>query len=150
MKELGKVTDIKDRVATVKIQRSSSCGSCTACGMAKNQDEMLLTVSNELGAKLGDWVELDLESVSILKASAIVYLIPLISLILGVAGGYALAGQFSGDAELYGAVGGILLTILSFIGIRAMDPVLNKKGEYSPKMVSIINSSSKGENTDGK
>lgn len=149
MKEIGKITDIKDKVATVMIQRSSSCGSCNACGMGKNQDEMLLTVSNDLGANPGDWVELDLQSVSVLKASAIVYLIPLLALILGVAGGYALSKQFAGDSELYGALGGILLTILSFIGIRAMDPIFNKKGEYSPKMVSIINLSSKGENKDG-
>lgn len=150
MKELARVTDIKGRVATVKIQRSSSCGSCTACGMSKDQKEMFLTVSNDIGAKLGDWVELDLQSVSILKASAIVYLIPLISLILGVAGGYALAGQLSGNAELFGAIGGILLTGLSFLGIRAADPKLSKRSEYFPKMVSIINLSSKGENGDGK
>ena len=64
---------------------------------------------------------------SVLKALAIVYLIPLIGLILGVAGGYAIANQLSLDAELCGAVGGILVTVLSFIGIRAMDPILNKR-----------------------
>ena len=150
MKEIGKVTDIKDKIATIKIKRSSSCGSCTACGMRKDQNEMSLTVSNDLGANLGDWVELELQSISVVKASAIVYMIPLIALILGVAGGYTLAGQLYGDAELYGALGGILLTVLSFIGIRAMDPIFNKKGDYSPKMISIINLSSKGEIEDGK
>lgn len=107
-------------------------------------------MSNDLGAGLGDWVELDLEAVSLLKASAIVYLIPLIGLIIGVGLGYLLASKFSGNAELYGALGGILLTVLSFLGIKALDPVFSKKGEYSPKMISIINSYSKGENVDGQ
>ncbi|NLI60532.1 MAG: SoxR reducing system RseC family protein [Clostridiales bacterium] len=150
MREFGEITGIKDRIATVKIRRKSSCGSCTACGMKENQNEVMLEVSNDLDANLGDWVELELKSMSVLKASAIVYLIPLIGLILGVAGGYAIANQLSLDAELCGAVGGILVTVLSFIGIRAMDPILNKKGNYSPKMVTIINLSLKGENTDGK
>lgn len=150
MREVGEVIDIKDRIATIKIKRTSSCGSCTACGMAKNQDEILLKVSNQLDANPGDLVELDLESMSVLKASAIVYIIPLLFLILGVAMGYWLAGRVSGNPELYGAIGGILLTILSFIGIKAVDPILNKKGEYIPKMVSIINSSMKGESSDGK
>lgn len=150
MKEIGEITDVDRGVATVRIQRNPSCGSCTACGMGKNQKEMFLKVSNDLGAGLGDWVELDLEAVSLLKASAIVYLIPLIGLIIGVGLGYLLASKFSGNAELYGALGGILLTVLSFLGIKALDPVFSKKGEYSPKMISIINSYSKGENVDGQ
>jgi sigma-E factor negative regulatory protein RseC len=150
VREIGKVADIKDNTAIIKIQRRSSCGSCTACGMRKDQNEILLPVSNDLGAKLGDWVELELQSISILKASTIVYVIPLIALILGVIGGYAIAEQLSRDTELYGAIGGILLTILSFVGIRVMDPLFNTKGDYSPRMVSIINLSSKGEIEDGK
>ncbi len=150
MKEVGKITEINDKVATIRIQRKASCGSCTACGMGKNQDEMFLKVPNVLNAGLGDWVELDLEAVPIVKASIIMYLLPLVALILGVWLGYVLADKFSGNAELYGAVCGILLTILCFIGIKGLDPIFNKKGDYSPKMVSIINLYSKGENADGK
>lgn len=150
MKEIGKVTQIDEGDATIIIQRSSSCASCNACSMGKNQNEMILKVSNELGATPGDWVELDLESISILKASAIAYIIPLIALLLGVAGGYGLAGKFSLNPEFLGALGGILLTALSFLGIKLMEPILNKKGDYSPKMISIINTSWKGEDRDGK
>lgn len=150
MREIGKVADIKDNTAIIKIQRRSSCGSCTACGMKKDQNEILIPVANDLGARLGDWVELELKSISILKASTIAYVIPLIALIIGVVVGYALAEQLSQDTELYGAIGGIILTILSFVAIRVVDPLLNKKGDYTLKMISIINLSSKGEMEDGK
>lgn len=150
VREIGKVADIKDKTAIIKIQRKSSCGSCTACGMKKDQNEILIPVANDLGAKLGDWVELELKSISILKASTIAYVIPLIALIIGVVGGYALAEQLSQDTELYGAIGGIIFTILSFVAIRVVDPLFNKKGDYTPKMISIINLSSKGEMEDGK
>lgn len=150
MKEMGQIVHVESEVATVRIQRRASCGSCTACGMAKGQNEMYLKVANDLDAKLGDWVELDLKSVSFLKATTIIYLIPLISLIIGVIIGYFIAGFFSANAELYGAVGGISFTILSFLGIRVMDPRFSKSGEYSPKMVSIINFYPEGEIEDGK
>jgi len=36
------------------------------------------------------------------------------------------------------------------LGIRAMDPILRKNGDYSPKMISIVNLHSKGEIMDGE
>ncbi|NLJ40334.1 MAG: SoxR reducing system RseC family protein [Clostridiales bacterium] len=155
MKEFGQVTDIDNRVATVKIRRNANCGSCTACGMGKDQNEKTFTINNDLGATPGDWVELDLDSGSLLKASAIVYLVPLLSLILGVVAGYILARHYFANAELFGALGGILLTALSFTIIRALDPVFSKNGEFSPKMITIVSQPTigqtlKGENTSDK
>lgn len=138
MKEVGQVTQIQDTIATVRTQRNSSCGSCNACSMGQNQDEMFIKVLNELDAKPGDWVELDLESISILKISSIVYMIPLVALILGLIGGYTLAEYFSGNPELYGALGGLLATVLAFLGIRIAEPRFNKKKEYTPRMISIV------------
>ena len=53
MREFGEITGIKDRIATVKIRRKSSCGSCTACGMKENQNEVMLEVSNDQTLILG-------------------------------------------------------------------------------------------------
>lgn len=150
MIEMGQIVSVEGSMATVKIRRGISCDSCTACGMAKDQSEISFRIANDLNAQIGDWVELELESKSLIKASLIVYLLPLIALILGVVGGYAIAGQFSGNPDLYGAIGGILFTALSFLGIRAMDPILRKNGDYSPKMISIVNLHSKGEIMDGE
>jgi len=145
MKERGQIVDVKNGLAVVKIQRSSYCNSCGACNMGAHQDEMVLTVPNRLEGKPGDLVELDLESASILKASAIVYLIPLAALLIGVAAGYAIAQRLAANAELFGAIGGILLTVLAFVGIRMMEPVFSRQRKYSPQIVSIIQRFSKGD-----
>ena len=150
MIEMGQIVNVEDSIATVKIRRGASCGSCTACGMAKDQSEISFRIVNDLNAQTGDWVELELESKSLIKATLIVYLLPLVALILGVVGGYALAGRLSGNPDLYGAIGGILFTVLSFLGIRALDPIIRRNGDYSPKMISIINLHSKGEIMDGE
>jgi len=150
MKEKGQIVEItEDGLAVVKINRSSYCSSCGACNMGAHQDEMLLKVPNRLNGKPGDLVELDLEAASILKASAIVYLIPLAALLIGVVLGYILAYQVNGNAELFGAVGGILMAVLAFLGIRMMEPTFKRQKKYSPQIVSIIKQFSEGDELNG-
>lgn len=139
MKEIGEIIELEGNQAIVRIQRSSACGKCGACKFGASRDGMLLSTYNHLNGKPGDFVEIELESSSIVKASIIVYLIPLLGLIIGVVVGYFLAGFFNLDSGLLGAIGGILFTALTFLGIKAIDPLLKEKDTYSPKMVSIIN-----------
>ena len=76
MTEYGEIIEIKSDQAVVKVRRSAACGDCCACSMGTNPDDMLLTVPNALQGDVGDLVELELESVQVLKASAITYLFP--------------------------------------------------------------------------
>lgn len=150
MKERGQIVEVtEDGLAVVKIKRSSYCSSCGACNMGAHQDEMLLTIPNRLKGEPGDLVELDLEATSILKASAIAYLIPLAALLIGVVLGYVLAYRVNGNAELFGAIGGILMAILAFLGIRMMEPIFRRQRKYSPQMVTIIKQFSKGDGSNG-
>ncbi len=149
MKERGQIVEVKDGLAVVKIKRSSYCNSCGACNMGAHPDEMILTVPNRLEGKPGDLVELDLESSSILKASAIMYLIPLAALLIGAGAGYMIAYRINANTELFAALGGILLTILAFLGIHMMEPVFSRQRKYSPQMVSIIQQFSKGDESNG-
>lgn len=150
MKERGQIIEVtEDGLAIVKIKRSSYCSSCGACNMGAHQDEMVLTIPNRLKGKPGDLVELDLESATILKASAIAYLFPLAALLVGVILGYMLAYRVNGNAELFGAVGGILMASLAFLGIRMMEPIFKRRRKYSPQMVSIIKQFSKGDESNG-
>jgi len=138
MTEFGEIVEIKKDQAVVKVRRSSACGKCGACSFGTNPEEMLLTVPNALQGDIGDLVELELESTQVLKASAITYLFPLFSLILGVAIGYLLGDKFDYNKELIGAFIGLLFTALSFLGIRAMEPRFRKGHQFSPRMVQLI------------
>lgn len=141
MKEIGEIIELKETYAVIRIKRSSSCDRCGVCKFGSSGDEMLLTIPNQLHGKPGDWVELDLDSVHVLRASFITYSIPLVSLILGVAFGYFIGARSNANAELLGAVCGILFTALTFLGIRIMEPHFKKSGVYSPRMVNIISRS---------
>lgn len=150
MNEYGKIIAVEGNEAVISIQRSSACDRCGACEMGCHEEEMRLTVANSLNGKVGDYVELELSSRQVLKASAITYLIPLAALILGVAVGYWIAGRLSFNPELTGAFTGIGFTILTFYIIRAFEPMFKKGNKYSPQMINIIRNSMEGESQNGK
>lgn len=139
MREVGEVIRVEGDRAIVRIQRSSACRHCGACGLGAISDEMLLTLPNSLNAKPGDMVELSIESVHLLKASAITYLIPLAALILGVIVGYVLGGYLAVDRQLAGAVLGLAFTGLAFMLIRTLDPVFKRSNNFTPTMVAVLN-----------
>lgn len=145
MTEVGEVVRIKGDMAVVRIQRSSACRHCGACGLGAGPDDMLLTLPNSLNAKPGDLVEVSLESGQLLKASAITYLIPLVALIVGVIVGYALGGYMAVDRQLAGAVLGLVFTAVAFGVIRALDPVFKRSNHFTPRMISILNNKNIGD-----
>ena len=150
MTEYGEIIEIKSDQAVVKVRRSAACGDCCACSMGTNPDDMLLTVPNALQGDVGDLVELELESVQVLKASAITYLFPLFSLILGIVLGYILGGRYGYNQELTGSLLGLLFTVFSFLEIRALEPRFKNEHQFSPRMVQLIKKDRKGEYDNGK
>lgn len=63
---------------------SGDCHKCSGCGAAK--ETLMLTAQNPIGAKPGDLVRINASSGPVLKAAAILYLLPVALLI----GGYLL------------------------------------------------------------
>lgn len=60
---------------------SGDCHKCSGCGAAKEQ--LLLTVQNPIGAKPGQLVRITADSAQVLRAAAILYLLPIALLIAG-------------------------------------------------------------------
>ena len=56
-------------------------GNVQSC-LSECQD-LVVEVDNAIGAKKGDYVEVSMESVRVLKATVLAYLVPLICLLLG-------------------------------------------------------------------
>ena len=62
MIEMGQIVSVEGSMATVKIRRGISCGSCTACGMAKDQSEISFRIANDLNAQIGTGRRLESKS----------------------------------------------------------------------------------------
>lgn len=137
MNEVGQIVALDGRLATVRFERSSACAKCGKCMMSESQSEMLLTIKNTLHGKVGDWVEVEMASTNLYRASFIAYGVPTLALLAGLAGGYLLNEQvhWLAESELMACIGGILLLAIAFLGIRLFEPKRKASGRYTPRML---------------
>ena len=88
---------------------SGDCHKCSGCGAA--QQTMLFTARNPIGAGQGDMVIVSADSAPVLKAAAILYILPLVLFFVGYIGG-AYLGGISGWLGALGFVLGIACVVL--------------------------------------
>lgn len=133
MAEKGQVIDLKNNLAIVKMSRTEACAKCGVCKSSSIENEMTIEAKNLCEASMGDWVEIDLQSQDFLKAIAIMYGIPLITLMLGFVFGYIC---FNNEFISFNL--GVLFMILSYLWIKQKEPYW-KKQNFLPIAVKKLN-----------
>ena len=120
--EEGEVTEVHGDRATVKIQASKSCERCRLCTRISDT-EMVVEAHVLKPVNIGDHVVLGFHPGIIIQSAFILYLIPLISLILGYYAGRFLFRAFiiPGKEELFPALTSLVFLFASFIPIRLYD-----------------------------
>lgn len=93
---------------------SGDCHKCSGCGAAK--EAILLTVENPIGAGVGDLVNIRSETGPVLKAAAVLYMLPLVLFFAG----YALAAALEQSGALFGALAFVLSIVLIVVYDRRM------------------------------
>ena len=117
MLEEGTVVRIEgDGKALVELERKSACGACCArqteggqaCSLSSAGGKMQIEADNQVSAKTGDRVRLDIEAKGLVAGAAMLYLLPALGLIFGI----VLGERISSNA---GVLFGIILMFLFFI-----------------------------------
>ena len=110
MQQLVRVRQVHpDGTATVIHIRESACSGdchkCSGCGAAK--EAIVLEAQNPIGAKPGDLVKVESETGPVLKAAAVMYMVPMILFFVGYAVGDALrlSGPLMGGAFFAVSIG---------------------------------------------
>ncbi len=124
MDQLVRVKEIHpDGTATVVYVRESACSGdchkCSGCGAAT--EAILFRAENPIGAARGDLVNVRSETGPVLKAAAVLYLLPLVLFFAGYAAAAAL--------ELSGALFGSLAFLVSVGLIVAYDRRMQRQAE---------------------
>lgn len=117
IKEVGEVVQIEGEDIWVKTQVTSTCNSCAAksnCGTSSiakafGDKSVVNKVKNELGAEVGDQVEIGIPEHSLVQGAFLLYLLPLLAAIF-----FALIGQFW--LSRFILVSEPLLIVLTFVG----------------------------------
>lgn len=144
MNQQGYIVEIVDSVtAKLKLKRHSACASCGKCATTSEEKDIIVEVDNTIGAKVGDKVEVNMETVNVLKAAFIAYAIPLVSLLLGTVGTfYSLkAVNVTSNVEFISGLVGLIFTFISFLILRKNDKKFRDSKEYIPVVTRVIVSS---------
>jgi len=122
MEQMARVKrTLQDGVAQVIVIRESACSGdchkCSGCGAA--QEAIIFEARNPIGAKTGDLVTISSETGPVLKAAAVLYMLPLVLFFAGYALGAALG--------VSGGLCGCLAFVLSVALIVVYDRRMAKK-----------------------
>lgn len=108
------------RAEVIRVRESACSGDCHKCsGCGAAQQTMLLTVENPIGARVGDLVVISSGSAAVLKAAAVLYMLPLLLFLAGY-----LAGQLLWQR---GPLLGLCGVVMGIAFIKHYDKRLSKK-----------------------
>lgn len=99
---------------------------------------------NSAGAQVGDRIVLYFETASLLKASFLLYVFPVIGLLLGALIGHWLSHGLGTNASATAAVSGFGFLILAFILVRSKANNLARSDHYKPKIIRVLSHESIG------
>lgn len=139
--EQGIVTKTDSSAAWVKTIRTGDCAGCTArgsCHSLGNNAEMEVKAINQAGAQVGDRIVLLFETASLLKATFLLYVFPILLLIAGAAIGQEIAPYIDFNPSGLSAFTGFSFFIAAVLIIKARANKMALKKEYRPKIVKIL------------
>ena len=142
MNQHGYVIELVDgTTAKIKMQKHSACAACGKCASSTDKKDIIVEVDNNIGAKVGDYVEVNMDSVNVIKAAAIVYIVPLIALLGGTIISYAILNfiDIGMNKEVLSGFIGIVLTIISYLLIKSKDRKFRESRNYIPIITKVIN-----------
>ncbi len=140
IEEEGIVAEIEGDIAKVAIVKKSACEQCQVSGVCHPGDQDFLEAANPLGAKKGQKVKVVVAAQVYLKASIILYGIPMAAFIAGAIIAKNLAVKLGSEAnsDLWAFLAGSVCLLVSFIFIRAYNKKIEKTQKYKPIIVEIL------------
>jgi len=144
VEETGIVEALRENgLALVKATGGDSCATCKArgaCHAFGGGTERRVTAVNRAGATVGDRVILSIGSGAFLKASFLVYLVPVIALVMGSILGERYSGSIwpAADSGLVAAGVGLFCLVVSFVVIRFVNNRLREDRRYYPVIERVI------------
>ena len=110
MQELGYIISIEDSSAKIKISKGSSCGGCAACHPTGDGGYEVKTKNTQnFSLKIGDTVKIDIPEQKQKLTSVLLYSIPILSILMGLALGNLLSLPLAKEPA------SALLTVILFV-----------------------------------
>jgi sigma-E factor negative regulatory protein RseC len=140
IEEEGIVAEVAGDIARVSIVAKSACEKCSASEICHPEEQEYMEAANPLGAKMGQKVKVVLAPQVYLKASIILYGIPMTVFVAAAILGKNLALKLGSEAnsDLWAFISGMTSMCVSFIFIRMYNNKIEKTQKYKPVIVEIL------------
>ena len=138
--EHGIVIKTGTQTAWVKTTRSSACKSCSArkgC-TSSGGSEMEVEAINSANARVGDRIVLQMETGSLLKASFLLYIFPILCLLVGAVGAEAMASSLGFGSSAITPVVGLACFVGAFLFVKSKGNRMAKQANYRPVIVRVL------------
>ncbi len=122
MAKNGMVISTKDTKASVLIVRAGACGGegCSKCGGCE-QKTQVIECANYVNAKVGDNVQISGDNKSMVKYTALLYLVPLSFFLIGIIAAYTLLANKVNNFELISFCVGLVGLLIGYIIVKYID-----------------------------
>ncbi len=134
-----KMGDAGSGTAWVKTTRTSACKSCSSRGACHTGGgkEMEVEAINTARATVGDRIVLNIETGSLLKATFLLYVFPILAMLAGALIGHTVAEMRGSDPSGLSALFAFLFFGLAFFAIRIIGRFLSRDASYKPEIIKI-------------
>jgi sigma-E factor negative regulatory protein RseC len=138
--EHGIVLRTDSGAAWVKTTRSSACKGCTARDSCHTMDgkEMEVKALNPAGARVGDRIVLSVESGSLLKATFLIYVFPILFLVAGAVIGQLLAPLVALNPSALSILMGFTFFFMAVWMMKKKSDKMSINRAYQPKITKIL------------
>ena len=140
VEEVGFVKSIDGSLATVAIEKKSSCEGCTLKICKPDEQHMEIEALNSVQAAVGQKVKVAMKSYSYLRNSAVVYGIPALFLVLGAVAGKEIISTFfiNSDPDIVSAFSGLGAAAISFLCIKLWSLKIGTRRALKPVIEEIL------------
>ena len=124
MEQIGQVVGIDGDIAMIMVRRHDVCDKCGGCGAAiSGRGENYIEAQNIVNAQVGHTVKVTSDTGQVLKASFVVYIVPILALLAGILLGQefgAVLGLLARE-ELVGLFFGVAFMLASYFLVKGYD-----------------------------
>ncbi len=138
--EEGIVIRIDNSIAWIKTKRSAACEHCSSkksCNAMGGDNDMEVQAINLTDARVGDQVILSFETGSLLKATFLLYVFPILCMFAGAYLGREIALVRQYDESVLSAIFSFLFLIVSIVFVRVKGNKMALDNKYQPKIIRI-------------
>ena len=131
MERTGEVTAVKGEWLEVTFCRPADCEKCNACGLGQKQASMMVRGK----ANLGDQAVVSMPTSTVMHASLLAYVLPLLGLLIGLFAGTLLFPQAENAAGLLGGLVGLAIPLLFVV---LTEKRRRQSSRWQPTLIEVI------------